>query len=127
MSDGDTPLRLDKWLWYARFCKSRALATKLCQSGSLRIDGALIRKPHVAVRPGQVLTFPQGRHIRVIRVSALASRRGPAAEAAELYEDLSPPASSRPLPRDTAPSPGNRPDRRARRDLRALSGKGGFK
>lgn len=128
--NGETSLRLDKWLWYARFFRSRALATKLCQSGALRLDGTRIRKPHTAVRPGQVLTFPQGRHIRVIRIVALAGRRGPAAEARDLYEDLSPPALSRPLPRAApapAPAPGGRPDRRARRQLRHLSGKDDFK
>jgi len=84
-------LRLDKWLWYARFCKSRALASRLCAAGRVRLGGALVHKAHQAVRPGDVLTFPLGPHIRVVRVLALGERRGPPAEARGLYEDLEPP------------------------------------
>jgi ribosome-associated heat shock protein Hsp15 len=91
-------LRLDKWLWFARFCKSRALAAELCASGRLRCSGNLVTKPHHAIHPGDVLTFPLGRHIRVIRVLALGTRRGPAAEARTLYEDLAPPSADTALP-----------------------------
>lgn len=84
-------LRLDKWLWYARFFKSRTLATRLCASGRLRVNGAIVKKAHHVLKPGDVLTFPKGPHIRVIRVAALGTRRGPAAEARTLYEDLEPP------------------------------------
>lgn len=84
---GDT-LRLDKWLWQARFFRSRATASKLCLAGRVRIDGAVVAKAHHPVRPGNVLTFPQARDIRVVRILALAERRGPAAEARTLYEDL---------------------------------------
>lgn len=85
----DESQRIDKWLWQARFFKSRGIAAKLCNSGKIRIDGAKIDKSHYAVRPGHVLTFPQARRIRVVRVIALGTRRGPATEAATLYEDLS--------------------------------------
>ena len=83
-------LRLDKWLWYARFFKTRSAASKMISSGKLRIDGALVNKPHRAVQIGHVYTFAQGSHIRVIKVLALATRRGPAPEAALLYEDMAP-------------------------------------
>ncbi len=83
-------LRVDKWLWYARFFKSRSGASRLCASGRLRVSGRIIRKAHHTIRPGDVLTFPQGRRIRVIKVEALADRRQPAAEAQGLYEDLAP-------------------------------------
>ena len=83
-------LRLDKWLWYARFFKTRSAASKMISSGKLRIDGALVNKPHRAVQIGHVYTFSQGPHIRVIKVLALATRRGPAPEAALLYEDMAP-------------------------------------
>ena len=83
-------IRLDKWLWQARFFKTRALAAKLCLAGKLRIAGARVQKAHYAVRVGDVLTFPQARRIRVVRVAALGARRGPAVEAATLYEDLAP-------------------------------------
>jgi ribosome-associated heat shock protein Hsp15 len=83
-------IRLDKWLWQARFFKSRALASKLCAAGRVRIDGERVNKAHAAIRPGHVLTFPQARDIRVVRVVALGARRGPASEARTLYEDLAP-------------------------------------
>jgi ribosome-associated heat shock protein Hsp15 len=83
-------MRLDKWLWQARFFKSRAAATRLCAAGRVRIDGRPVAKAHQPVKPGDVLTFPQGRAIRVVRVVGLDVRRGPAAEARTLYEDLSP-------------------------------------
>ena len=73
---GEDSLRLDKWLWYARFFKSRSLASTLCASGKVRIGGEAVRKANRQVRPGDVVTFPQGRHIRVIKILALATRRG---------------------------------------------------
>jgi len=88
-------MRLDKWLWHARFFRSRALAARLCAEGRVRIDGARVEKAHYSVRPGQVLTFPQARRIRVVRVLALGARRGPAAEARLLYDDL---ADTPPVP-----------------------------
>ena len=81
-------IRLDKWLWQARFFKSRALASKICAAGRVRIDGERVTKAHATIRPGHVLTFPQARDIRVVRVVALGTRRGPAVEARTLYEDL---------------------------------------
>ena len=88
---GET-LRVDKWLWFARLFKSRTLAAVLCQSGRLRINGVIVQKAHQGLKPGDVLTFPKADYIRVIRVIALGSRRGPASEAQGLYEDLDPPA-----------------------------------
>ncbi len=84
-------LRIDKWLWYARFFKSRTLAGKLCASGKLRQNNGLIGKAHATLCVGDVLTFPKEKEIRVIRVVALGTRRGPASEAVTLYEDLDPP------------------------------------
>ena len=83
-------LRLDKWFWYARFIKSRSLATKLCNSGKVRVNGNLIKKAHQSVVPGDVLTFPVGSNNRVIKIIKLGDRRGPAKEAQALYEDLQP-------------------------------------
>jgi ribosome-associated heat shock protein Hsp15 len=120
---GTETLRLDKWLFFARFFKSRALATALCESGKLRLSGTTVDKGHAKLRVGDVLTFPQGRHIRVIKVLALAARRGPAQEAQALYEDLSPPESQPPLPKDAARSSGSgRPTKRERRELMRLKG-----
>ena len=91
-------LRIDKWLWQARFCKSRALASKLCAAGRVRVSGTLIQKAHHTVKVGDVLTFPQGPHIRVVRILALGTRRGPASEARTLYEDLAPIPERKPAP-----------------------------
>ncbi len=81
-------LRLDKWLWQARFCKSRSLAAELIEAGSVRVNGTRVSRPGRDIAAGDVLTFPQGLHIRVIRVQALGLRRGPATEARDMYTDL---------------------------------------
>jgi ribosome-associated heat shock protein Hsp15 len=88
--------RLDRWLWFARFFKSRSLATRLCASRRVRINGDTVNKAHQALRVGDVLTFPKDAHIRVIEVVALGQRRGPAPEARTLYKDLEPPPERRP-------------------------------
>ncbi|MBI3451409.1 MAG: RNA-binding S4 domain-containing protein [Rhodospirillales bacterium] len=87
-ADSPPTQRLDKWLWCARFFRSRSLAARLCNEGRLRIAGRVVAKAHYALKPGDVLTFPYGTDIRVVRVATLAKRRGPAAEARGLYEDL---------------------------------------
>ncbi|MGB0681105.1 MAG: RNA-binding S4 domain-containing protein [Magnetovibrionaceae bacterium] len=84
-------LRLDKWLWQARFFKSRTLASGAVQAGGFRLNGERVPKAHHLVREGDVLTFPKADAIRVIKVLKLGTRRGPAPEARELYEDLAPP------------------------------------
>jgi len=84
-------LRIDKWLWHARFFKSRTLAARLCGSGKLRLNSELIRKSHATLKQGDVLTFPKNDDVRVIKVVTLSTRRGPASEAITLYEDLEPP------------------------------------
>lgn len=83
-------LRIDKWLWYARFFKSRTLASKLCSSGKLRLNSQLISKGHATLKEGDVLTFPKENNIKVIKVVSIAYRRGPASEASKLYQDLEP-------------------------------------
>ncbi|MEM9441076.1 MAG: RNA-binding S4 domain-containing protein [Pseudomonadota bacterium] len=89
-------LRLDKWLWQARFFKTRSLAATVANKGRVRINRMLVTKPHYRVRPGDVLTFAQGHEIRVVRILALGERRGPAPEARTLYEDLGEPAEAQP-------------------------------
>lgn len=83
-------IRLDKWLWHARFFKSRALAASVVKGGHVRINGNRAGKPSQIVRPGDVLTFAQARQVRVVRILAPGARRGPAAEAQALYDDLTP-------------------------------------
>ena len=88
----DSPkLRLDKWLWQARFFKGRDLAAELIYSGHLRLNGQRCTKPGHAVAVGDVLTFPQANQIRVVRILALGQRRGPAPEAQALFADLDAP------------------------------------
>jgi ribosome-associated heat shock protein Hsp15 len=81
-------LRLDKWLWQARFFKSRGLAAEVVAAGHVRVNGTPVSRPGRDITPGDVLTFPQGNRIRVVRIHALGLRRGPATEAQGLYTDL---------------------------------------
>jgi ribosome-associated heat shock protein Hsp15 len=112
-------LRADKWLWHARFFRTRGLAAALAGSGRLRINGERALKPAQPVRPGDVLTFPQGRRIRVVRIRALGTRRGPAAEAAALYDDLEPAGAAVRAVAERGPGSG-RPSKKARRKIDAL-------
>jgi ribosome-associated heat shock protein Hsp15 len=89
--------RIDKWLWVARFFKTRAVAAALCEAKRVRVSGRVVDKAHSLVRVGDVLTFPFGNTIMVARVDALAERRGPASAARLLYRDLTGPGE-RPAP-----------------------------
>jgi len=120
-------IRIDKWLWHARFFKSRTLAGKFCQSSKLRLNDQLIAKAHVLVGPDDVLTFPKGDAIKVVKIIAVGTRRGPAPEARALFEDLSPPPpkkADKPLnapPGQREPGSG-RPTKAERRALDRLQG-----
>lgn len=81
-------IRLDKWLWQARFFRSRPLACEEIAEGHLRLNGTRCMKPGHQVGAGDTLTFPQGGRIRLIRVLSVGTRRGPATEAQGLYLDL---------------------------------------
>ena len=87
-------MRLDKWLWQARFFKTRAEAADLIGKGRVRVNGVRMSKPGHSIAVQDVLTFPQGGIIRLIRIAALGLRRGPYAEAQMLYIDM-----------DAAPTP----------------------
>lgn len=91
MTETENKIRLDKWLWHARFFKTRTLAGKICKGGKVRINGQHAVKASSTVKPGDVLTFPQANDIKVVKVLAPGERRGPAPEAQTLYEDLTPP------------------------------------
>ena len=117
MSEAPARIRLDKWLWHARFFKTRGLSAKLVSGGHVRVNSAKVAKPAHAVGPGDVLTFAQGAQVRVVRVVGIGTRRGPATEARTLYEDNTPPA-----PQDTSPpnpryEGKGRPTKRDRRKL----------
>ncbi|WP_082529364.1 RNA-binding S4 domain-containing protein [Aurantimonas sp. Leaf443] len=83
--------RIDKWLFFARVVKSRSLAQKLVTAGAARINRDKTDNPARAVRPGDVLTITLRGGVRILKVLAPGERRGPAPEAALLYEDLRPP------------------------------------
>jgi len=114
-------LRIDKWLFHARFFKTRSLAARVVGEGKLRVDSTRISKPSRMVSPGDVLTFPKGDAIRVIRIVALGTRRGPAPEAQTLYEDLAPPETKSRDPGGMQTE--KRPHARDRRKARLLRGK----
>jgi ribosome-associated heat shock protein Hsp15 len=117
-------IRIDKWLWAARFFKSRSAAATACDGGKVDVNGQRVR-PARLVRAGDLLevTLPGGR--RIARIRGLAERRGSGAVAALLFEDLTPPRpprEARPLaPIYRAPGLG-RPTKRDRRQMRRLLG-----
>ncbi|MGG5821128.1 RNA-binding S4 domain-containing protein [Falsiroseomonas sp. HW251] len=81
--------RLDLWLWCARLAKTRSECARLVAGGAVRLNRQPTDKAHARLRAGDVLTLAVQGRVRVWRVLELASRRGPAAEARLLYEDLS--------------------------------------
>lgn len=124
MSETAPGIRLDKWLWHARFFKTRSLASKYCEQGRLRVNGEPTAKAHYAARIGDVLTFPIGELIRVVRIVDLGERRGPAPEAQALYEDLTVRIARADVAEDDAPAartPGTgRPTKSDRRAIDRL-------
>ena len=82
-------IRLDIWLWYARFYKSRSLASKAILGGKLRVNSNKSIKPASKVRINDVLTINHVNMVRIIKVQSLGARRGPASEAQKLYYDRS--------------------------------------
>jgi len=135
-ASADEGQRIDRWLWCARFFKTRALAAKFVSEGRIRLTrsqrggaSAPVRivKPSALVRAGDTLVFTRRDRLRIIEVSASAVRRGPAGEAATLYADRSPPPPPSPK-RDATPAPfareagSGRPTKRDRRSLDALRG-----
>jgi ribosome-associated heat shock protein Hsp15 len=81
-------LRLDKFLWFARIVKTRALAQILAEEGRIRVNSRLVDRAHAPVRIGDVLSFAQRGAVRVLKVEALPARRGPPAEARGLYSEM---------------------------------------
>ena len=80
--------RIDRWLWFARIVKSRTQAAGLVSKGKIRINRIRTEKPSQTVKPGDVVTSAAQRTVRLFRVLAAGARRGPASEAALLYEEL---------------------------------------
>ncbi len=114
---------MDKWLWAARFFKTRGLAAAACEGGKVDVNRGSA-KPAKLIGPGDMLriTLPRGK--KIIKVLALAERRGPALRAQLLYEDLTPPPPPEPLataPPVYRPRGTGRPTKRERRLLERLS------
>jgi ribosome-associated heat shock protein Hsp15 len=82
--------RLDKWLWFARVVRTRTLAQRLVGDGHVRVNALRIDTPAKPVGPGDVLTIALERQVRVLRVVAIAARRGGAEDAQHLFEELTP-------------------------------------
>jgi ribosome-associated heat shock protein Hsp15 len=90
----DDRLRIDKWLWYARFLKTRSLAAALVEAGEVTVNETVVIKTSQALKPGDVVTLRLGKRWRRVRVLALGERRGPAPEAQALYEEMEAPVVS---------------------------------
>jgi len=132
--------RLDKWLWFARFVKTRTLATDIVAAGKVRLNRVRIDKPAQTVRAGDVLTLNLNRRIQLVRVLGIAERRGPSAAALALYEELTADGDViKPQPSSSAPAAGwqpgevrpvrrpvgsGRPTKKERREIDRLNGKG---
>ena len=109
--------RIDKWLWFARIAKTRTLAAALVVGGKVRLNRVRVEKPSQTVRASDVLTVTVSRRVRLLKVVGLTERRGPAAAAIGLYEELTPAADPlKPLSQlqrrdrhEDAISPGRRP------------------
>ena len=80
--------RLDKWLWHARVVKARSSAAALVEAGPVRINGVRDKAPGHGVKVGDVLTIGLDRSVRILKVVGFAERRGDAAAARVLYDDL---------------------------------------
>lgn len=118
-------LRIDKWLWFARVVKSRTLAAGLVEDGKVRLNRERTTKPSQTVRIGDILTVAVGPRIRILEISGIGTRRGPASEAQALYVDRTPPpvvAASTPQPAPIErPSGSGRPTKRDRRQIDRLT------
>ena len=115
MSDAADKIRIDKWLWQARFFKTRSLCAKQVSAGHVRLNDTKILKPAQMVIPGDVLAFPQGRQERVVRIQAIGTRRGPAPEAQALYLDMT--EKQEDVPRNPRFEGKGRPSKKDRREL----------
>ena len=92
--------RIDKWLWHARFARTRSAAQRLALSGHVRVNREKVVAASRLVRRGDVLTLALGPGVRVVRICGIAERRGSFDEARLLYEDEGSPAPTRGGPGD---------------------------
>ena len=123
MSTDDDRTRLDKWLWAARFYKTRSLAVDAVEGGKVQVNGERV-KPAKVLKPGDALSVRNGPYSWEITVFALSERRGSAAEAAKLYSESDESRKVREdkialmkIERQSNPFPGGRPTKKARRQI----------
>ena len=81
-------IRIDKWLWFARFFKNRTVSARIISQGKVRLNGKRISKPSTNLKKGDALTFSQGSVLRLVKVLELGKRRGPFREAVSLYDEI---------------------------------------
>lgn len=119
----DDKVRLDKWLWAARFFKTRSLAAEAIQGGKVHVNGARVKPAH-AVKPGETLSIRRGSDEYVVVVKGLARLRGPASQAALLYEETAESvrrrealAAERKAQTALVPHPPRRPSKKERRQI----------
>ncbi|MEQ1755888.1 MAG: RNA-binding S4 domain-containing protein [Micropepsaceae bacterium] len=116
--------RIDKFLWHARFFKSRTLAAASVSDGRIRVNGEHCAKPATTLKAGDVLTINTGGRVLIVKVLNFGVRRGPATEARLLYDDLTPPVpKSDEAGKDESPSPHRKPTKQERRALTTLKTK----
>ncbi len=129
-SAADERHRVDRWLWFARFFKSRSLAAAAVTGGKVHVNGERT-KPSREIAAGDRLDVTQGPDVVTVVVRTLPSRRGPAAEAAACFEETDDSRSRREAgrlhrrrrERQLHVAPPSRPDKRARRAIRQLHGR----
>lgn len=81
-------IRIDKLLWFLRFCRNRVMAKNLAEKGHVRLNGRRVNRAHLLIRTGDILTIPLGREVHVVRINALPERRGSVPDAQSCYERL---------------------------------------
>lgn len=117
-AEGGGKLRIDKWLWFARFAKTRGLAQDVCESGHVKLNGSTVRKPSTTLKVGDELEIVLDPWRRWLRVEALGTRRGPAPEAQSLYSALREPERlGGAFKAESRPSGDGRPTKKDRRAI----------
>lgn len=118
-------IRLDKWLWHARFFKSRSQATDAVSGGLVHVNGERVKASR-DIKPGDRLNITRSEQRMEVVVRSIPLRRGPATEARLCYEETEASANQRAVRREqqryAPPAPSGRPDKHARRALRGLKG-----